>query len=156
MSRAVKTALRTVASLRANGLATQSESTLADEVTRTHKALSAARKDLLLTVATSSCGRCADDIPKLVAEAHRLRLENSELQGSLNLAKESTERLVAEVLLRMREKLVAAEAGYARLEKAARAVDDMATRYGVGDETIDLFDLQQTINALRSAFGGAQ
>ena len=39
---------------------------------------------------------------------------------------------------------------YDRLAAAARAVDEMATRYGSNDTSIDLFDLQTTINALRA------
>ena len=39
---------------------------------------------------------------------------------------------------------------YNTLAAAARAVDEMATRYGSNDTSIDLFDLQTTINALRA------
>lgn len=37
------------------------------------------------------------------------------------------------------------------LLEAAEAVDAMATRYGSNDTSIDLFDLQTTINNLRAA-----
>lgn len=98
--------------------------------------------------------RIREDYDLQRAEADRFNRENLELRKVIqDLRAENTalSTRVANDGIRMRE----LTAKHERLIATARAVDDVATRYGSNDMSVDLFDVQASINELRAAVGDA-